>query len=239
MKLAFLSDIHGNSIALKAVLHDIQKLNVDKIMVLGDLCYRGIQPKESLELVKGLDAEVIKGNADEWIVRGVLEGEVPVDALDMMNTEREWGVSKLTQNDIEYLRSLPTELRLEFSGTRIHAFHATPNDLFDVVQPFESDQTLREKLVKSDSDIYIYAHIHKAFVRYINGKCFINTGSVGLPFDGLGKASYALVELGEDEFEVSIRRVNYNIEDVLNQLRNSDYPNKTLLNSLLKRSSNG
>ncbi|WP_085506165.1 metallophosphoesterase family protein [Thalassobacillus devorans] len=77
MRLAFLSDIHGNARALEAVLENIDNRNVDQLFVLGDIAYRGLEPERPVELVRGLDAQVIKGNADEWIVRGVQEGEVP------------------------------------------------------------------------------------------------------------------------------------------------------------------
>lgn len=64
MKIAFISDIHGNAVALESVLEDIDKKNVDRIIVLGDICFRGPEPKRSLDLVRSLDTYVIKGNAD-------------------------------------------------------------------------------------------------------------------------------------------------------------------------------
>ena len=82
---------------LDAVLQDMKEKQVEKVFVLGDLCYRGTEPKRSLELVKSLNCDVIKGNADEWVVRGVREGEVPDQALEMMNKERDWTVSKLDE----------------------------------------------------------------------------------------------------------------------------------------------
>ncbi|MBT2686218.1 metallophosphoesterase [Bacillus sp. ISL-37] len=71
MKLAFIFDIHGNAKALEAVLEDIKARNVNKTYVLGDICYRGPEPQRSLNLVRELNSEVIKGNANEWVVRGV------------------------------------------------------------------------------------------------------------------------------------------------------------------------
>ena len=111
MKLAFISDIHGNATALDAVLQDIKNKNVDKVYVLGDICYRGPEPQRSLDLVQSLHTDVIKGNADEWVVRGVQQGEVPDPALEMMNKERDWIVSHLESDSIEYLKNLPTELK--------------------------------------------------------------------------------------------------------------------------------
>ena len=233
MKLAFISDIHGNADALSAVLQDIQAKSVDQVFVLGDLCYRGIDPKRSLDLVKSLNCDVIKGNADEWVVRGVREGEVPGQALDIMNKEREWIVSKLDDESVEYLKELPTELDLSFGEVKIHAFHATPTSLFDVVQPDATDDILKEKLMVKQADLYIYAHIHKPYIRSLNGKYIINCGSVGLPFDGLKKASYTLVDIEEGSIQVSNVRVDYNVESVIQQFKQSDYPNRELLATIL------
>lgn len=233
VKLAFISDIHGNALALDAVLKDIVQKETDKVFVLGDLCYRGPEPKRSLELVRSLNTDVIKGNADEWVVRGVQNGEVPDQAFEIMNKERDWTYAKLNSDDIDYISKLPTELNLEYNNFKIHAFHATPISLFDVVQPHEHDDLIEEKLMKRNADLYIYGHIHKPYVRYINGKCIVNTGSVGLPFDGLNMASYVVVDIGKDISQVSIHRVKYNVHDVIDQLRESDYPNNNMIGNIL------
>ncbi|SEP67856.1 phosphoesterase, MJ0936 family [Virgibacillus subterraneus] len=233
MKLAFISDIHGNALALDAVLKDIEQKEIDKIFVLGDLCFRGPEPKRSLELVKSLNTDVIKGNADEWVVRGVQNDEVPEQAFEIMNKERDWTYSKLSSNSIDYLSQLPTELNLEYSNFKIHAFHATPLSLFDVVQPHEHDDSVEEKLMQRDADLYIYGHIHKAYIRYINGKCIVNTGSVGLPFDGLNMASYVVVDVENESFQVSIVRVKYNEHDVIGQFKNTYYPNINTMEKIL------
>ncbi len=234
MKLAFISDIHGNATALEAVLKDIKERNVDKVYVLGDLCFRGPEPKKSLDLVRTLNTEVIKGNADEWVVRGIRQGEVPDSALEIMSTEREWTVSKLESKDVSYLENLPTELELEFGRAKIHAFHATPKSLFEIVSPQESDDLLTEKLMSNNANIYIYAHIHKPYIRYINGKCIINIGSVGLPFDGVNQSSYALVDIEEDCVQTSIVRVQYDLNKVINLYKEINYPNSELMVKILE-----
>jgi putative phosphoesterase len=233
MKIAFISDIHGNATALEAVLKDLESKKVDKIYILGDLCFRGPEPKRSLELVRSLNTAVIKGNADEWVVRGINKGEVPDDALEMMNKEREWTASQLDSDSIKYLKDLPTELRLEFGKIKVQAFHATPNSLFEVVLPSESDEVLIEKMLKDDADLYIYAHIHKPFIRFLNGKCVMNIGSVGLPFDGLRKSSYGLLEISDKSWQASIVRVNYNVNEVIERFNESDYPNIELIKKIL------
>lgn len=235
MKLAFISDIHGNSVALEAVLEDIRKKQVDRIYVLGDLCYRGPDPKRSLELVRSLHAEVIKGNADEWVIRGLNQGEVPDQVIEMMRMEREWTAAQLDERDIEYLQSLPTELKLNIESISIHAFHATPDSLFEVVSPGAGDEVLKSKLMSaSDADLFIYAHIHKPFIRYMDGKILMNIGSVGLPFDGMPKASYALVEIEHGQIHTSIERVPYRIEDVIRQYEEVQYPNAEMMTRIVR-----
>lgn len=235
MKIAFISDIHGNAVALEAVLQDIHHRGIDKIYVLGDLCYRGPEPKRSLELVRSLKTEVIKGNADEWVVRGVREGEVPEKALALMNTERDWTVSQLESSDIAYLENLSTQLKLELAGTAIHGFHATPDSLFDIVHPYAEDSIIETDLMKAaDAQVYVYAHIHRPYIRYINGKVIMNIGSVGLPFDGLAKASYGLIDLEEGNIRTSIERVGYDIEKTIALYNEVDYPNAEMMTGIIR-----
>ncbi|MEH7444035.1 metallophosphoesterase family protein [Bacillus sp. JJ1122] len=234
MRIAFLSDIHGNAIALDAVLEDIKKRKVDRVVILGDLCYRGPEPNRALELVKVVTTDVIKGNADEWIVRGVQHGEVPESTLEIMNKEREWTLAKLEDESINYLQNLPWELIIEIEGFKIHAFHATPHSLFEVISPNETEDNMVNNMMIEEADIYVYAHIHKSYIRYINGKCIINTGSVGLPFDGLSKASYALLEINDGQHQTSLVRVAYDIQKVINSFNESDYPNKEFMIKLLQ-----
>src|SRR5690625_3003440 len=237
MKIAFISDIHGNATALDAVLKDIKQRDIDEVFVLGDICFRGLEPQTSLDMVRTLNSNVIKGNADEWVVRGIEDDEVPEIVYEIMNEERNWTIKKLEVDSIDYLKNLPTELNLKFAGIKIHAFHATPTNLFDIVQSDESDEILAGKLILNEADIFIYGHIHKPYVRFVDGKCIINIGSVGLPFDGLNKSSYAIVEIEGDNVEASIVRTSYDVNKVVKQFKDSDYPNKELMTHLIRKSS--
>lgn len=234
MKYAFISDIHGNAVALKAVLQDIENQNVDEIVVLGDLCYRGPQPKESLQLVRSLNCQVVKGNADEWVVRGVHKGEVPDEAIEMMNKEREWTLTQLDESDLAYLEKLPQSLNLQAEDKNIQVFHATPDSLFDIILPHADDTVITEKMMKAEGHAYVYGHIHNPFVRSINGKLLMNTGSVGLPFDGLPKASYAILEINAGRIRASIERVDFDIEKVVDLFKEQAYPNADMLISFIR-----
>ncbi|MGO4886959.1 metallophosphoesterase family protein [Anaerobacillus sp. MEB173] len=237
-RIAFISDIHGNAVALDAVLADIKQKNIDQIIVLGDICYRGPEPKRSLEIIRELKTDVIKGNADEWVVRGVNKREVPDKFLEMMNKEREWTVSKLDEHDLTYLKQLPEQLEINITeDITIYAFHATPTSLFDIVLPNTDNSELTEIMLShhQHASLYIYAHIHLPFIRYMNGKCVVNIGSVGLPFDGLAKASYAIVEANKNRFSVTIERVEYDTEKVVNQYKDGDYPNTELMTTVVRK----
>lgn len=234
MKIGLISDIHGNAVALKAVLNDLRQKQVDKIVVLGDICFRGPQPKESIDIVRSLHTDVIKGNADAWVVRGINTGEVPDQAFEIMTKERDWVYSLLDQDDINYLNHLPHHFSMTADDIKIAAFHATPDDLFEIIQPHESDQVFREKMMDNKSDIHLYGHIHKAFIRYIKGQSVVNLGSVGLPFDGIQKASYALLETNADQCQTSIVKVDYDVDKVIRQFNESDYPNKDFMINVLK-----
>lgn len=236
MKLAFISDIHGNAVALEAVLEDTKKKNIDKVYVLGDICYRGPEPKKALDLVRSLQTVVIKGNADEWVVRGVQQGEVPEHALEIMTKERDWTYSKLEASDIDYLSQLPTDLCLNEQGIDLYAFHATPTDLFEVIPQHADDSFFYEKVFsKKDSSIYLYAHIHKPYIRYSNGKVIMNIGSVGLPFDGVTKASYGTITIADGGFTTSIERVAYDTEKVMTQYTDVNYPNAEMMIQVLNK----
>lgn len=235
MKIAFISDIHGNAIALDAVLQDIENQGIDKIYVLGDICYRGPEPKRSLDLIRSLHTDVIKGNADEWVVRGVREGEVADKVLELMNLERQWIVEQLEPSDIDYLESLPAQLNLTIEDVEISAFHATPTSLFDIVLPNADDNQIETSLMQAqNAQVFVYAHIHKPYIRYLNGKVIINIGSVGLPFDGLAKASYGLVEVEDGHIKTSIRRVNYDLESVVALYHEVQYPNAEMMSKVIR-----
>ncbi|SFL71984.1 metallophosphoesterase family protein [Salibacterium qingdaonense] len=236
MNIALLSDIHGNARALKAVLNDLKEKNIDQMYILGDLCYRGPEPKNALETVRSTPAKVLKGNADQWVVRGVREGEVPDSALALMNQEQDWTVERLSSDDIHYLDQLPEHFLDTYDeSVTLHAFHAVPDNLFDAVSADASDEALLHTLgTEPDADIVVYGHIHTPYIRKAGGKTFINTGSVGLPFDGDPRPSYVLLHIENGEFEASIHRVDYDNERVTAQYDANDYPNSSQMKQVIK-----
>lgn len=240
MKIALMSDIHGNAVALEAVLKDIRRQGAERIAILGDICFRGPEPKRALEMVQTLvhehNALVIKGNVDEWTVRSVRPGEVPEQLLEGFEQEREWCVSRLSKEDLDWLQALPHDLHLSLgSSLTLHAFHATPHSLFDVVWPDASDDHIVSTLISDDqAHILAYGHIHFPYIRFVRGKAVLNTGSVGLPFDGLPLASYILLETDGDAYSAALVRVPYDVEQVVQQYISQDYPEAELMSQVVR-----
>lgn len=125
-KIAVISDIHGNILALSSVLKDISLRNVDRIFCLGDLVGKGPESKEAIDIVRSSCDFVLKGNWDELITRE--------DVNDVVR----WHQNQLSQEDIEYLRSLPFSIDFYMSGRRLRLFHASPFSVWIRVQPWDS-----------------------------------------------------------------------------------------------------
>ncbi|MFC4735844.1 metallophosphoesterase family protein [Bacillus daqingensis] len=225
MRTALLSDVHGNEAALDAVLEDIQSNRVSAIVMLGDISYRGPKPSECLEKVRTHCDYVIKGNADEWAVRGIHAGEVPAEAIELMRAEQTFTAGHLSEDQRAYLHHLPSSLELPLSNKRqLYAVHATPESLFTVIPKHAEDEAFQAfGSANPRADYYAYGHIHDPHYRRINGKSIINTGSVGLPFDGSPEASYVLLDR-DDDVHVQFRRVPYDIDRAVQDLSDTGYP---------------
>lgn len=225
MKLAILSDVHGNEAALQAVLEDIQAQNVTDILMLGDISYRGPKPKECLNLIRSRADKVIKGNADAWAVRGIKEGEVPEAAYEMMQAEQTFTSSFLTAEDLRYLDELPATAEIPLTNKRqLFACHATPESLFDVITN-EAPNEAYSTFFNADprAEFFTYGHIHLSYFRQIDGKKLFNPGSIGLPFDGDPRASYVILSREED-IHLQFRRVSYDIDQAVKDLHETGYP---------------
>lgn len=229
--VALLSDIHGNATALEAVMRDLERQSITRCFVLGDLAYRGAEPKRAIALVQSLECPVIGGNADLWVTRGLRAGEVRNSALARMNAEREWTVDSLADEDIAYLAALPDVHEETVDGLHFSLCHATPSSRFEIVMPSAADDELRKTFLAPGGiaahfpRVAAYGHVHLPYVRYIDGCAVINPGSVGLPFDGAPLASYAIVQIDAGQIAATtIRRVRYDIAVAVDALERVAYP---------------
>ncbi|HEX7055581.1 MAG TPA: metallophosphoesterase family protein [Bacilli bacterium] len=227
MKIALLADIHGNDHALEAVLADIADQSADRIVVLGDLVFKGPRPEECVKAIQRLHAQVIRGNIDELVGLGrIQEGFAKSEShAQALLTEMEWTRGRLSKSELAYLAELPFSLEMELmDGHMLHCVHATPQNVLDIVPMDAKAQQLERMFVNERASIVAYAHIHYPYVKFWNGKTIVNTGSVGLPFDGDPRASYALIETLGDKSSITIRRVKYDIEAAVKAYHKSGHP---------------
>lgn len=187
MKIAIISDIHGNLEALKATLKDIEKRNVDRIICLGDTIAKGIHPKECLDLIKEKCEIILQGNCDAHFS---MEHE-HIDKMPEQEQKRiKWNQSLINKEDREYLLKLPFCYEFYMSGSLVRLFHATPTVNNKAILNVDSIETKYQMFLPSKNtvsqmkaDVVIYGHIHHPYMDKIYNKTLINVGSVGNSFD--------------------------------------------------------
>ena len=237
MKIAIISDIHGNLEALKATLKDIEKRKVDKIICLGDIIAKGVHPKECIELIREKCEIVLQGNCDLYF------STEHNDINEMPEQEQKrikWNQSLIDDKDRKYLLNLPFSHEFYMSGSLVRLFHATPSVNNKAILNVDRIETkyqmfLPSKNTKSQkkADVVIYGHIHHPYMDKIYNKTIINVGSVGNPFDVIRnknkdsnvlettKSNYLIIEgeYGSKEYtsEISFQfiKVPYNIDKEL------------------------
>lgn len=226
-KIAILSDVHGNIPALEAVLNDINKRKVTKVICLGDIIGKGPSPDRAIDIVKNACDIVIMGNWEEGVIS------------DFECNIVEWYKNKIGQERIEYLSKLPFSIDFYISGRLIRLFHASPINTFHRVQewaPFEdrlamfenTEMTVEGSLGELVPDVVGYGDVHHGFVQNFNGKTLFNVGSVGNPLD-IPQASYVIIEGAYDcrqlnSFSIHLVRVPYDIDLAIDEARASDMP---------------
>lgn len=168
-KIAIISDIHSNIVALETVLEDIKKRNVSRIFCLGDLVLKGSSPCEVVDIIREKCEIVVKGNADNHAVYPPRE-------------HMEWHKEKLGKERIEYLDNLPMYQDVWISGSHVRMFHATKDDfnyrIFDI-DPIEKKKIMFQDEKGREADIVLYGDIHKQYMQKLQNKTIINVGSVG------------------------------------------------------------
>ncbi len=210
--IAVISDIHGNYPALKAVLEDMPQVSL--ILCAGDLVGYYPYPNEVIAKIKRMGARCIRGNHDRAVI---------YDDYSRFNPYAEaaarWTRENLSSESMEYLLGLRDSMLLRVNGKLIAIHHGAPFDEDVYIFPEDVDEGLLEH---DGADILIMGHTHVPFVVDYGGKAILNPGSVGQPRDGNPKASYALIDINEWEFE--IRRVDYPIEEVDRKTREVGLP---------------
>lgn len=221
--LAVLADIHGNRVALQAVLDDLDAQGgADHLLVLGDLAVFGPDPVGVLTLLKEREPIFhVCGNTDRYLI----EGQYPINC-GKQSWEAQvlasfpWTVRQLGKNGLHFIAGLPRQQFLSFSETHtILAVHGSPRSDEEGIRPDTPAEELKDMFGPLAYNLLLCGHTHLPSSRVVAGRQVVNVGSVGLPFDGYQGASYAFIQLQPGgNYQIEFRRVDYDVETVVSHL---------------------
>ncbi len=248
MRIALLSDIHGNPLALDAVLADIEAQGgVDTYWLLGDFSSLGYDPVGVLERVTKLpNAFFLRGNHDRYTVTGERPGPTLEQAqarpklvplLLTMAENLAWTQGYIRASGWwDWLAQLPLELRLTLpDGTRVLGVHSAPGtDDGPGITPLLSDEELRALLAPAEADLIIVGHTHVPLDRTIGQVRVFNLGSVSNPMRERLEASYAILEANSAGHNLQLRYVDYDRQAVIDELYRVKHPTADFLAKFIR-----
>ena len=210
MRVAVLSDIHGNLPALRAVLSDLEDEGVRSVVVAGDTI-SGPWPVEVFDAVAALDARNVRGNADrEVLERSTRYGPLATWCADRLGAER-----------LEVAASWPLTFELDVDGLgRVLVCHSTPTSDEPIYTRITPEGEFVELLGPVEADVLVSGHTHVQYDRTLtSGLRVVNAGSVGMPYEDRRGAFWAL--LGPD---VGLRRSEYDVDAAVASIREGGAP---------------
>jgi predicted phosphodiesterase len=223
VSLAIVSDIHGNLPALEAVVADIGRRGVGRVLQGGDLALGGCRPAEVIDLVRELRWGGVVGNTDELLWRPDRRAEQERQAPTLRSLLgvlfEAWAPATrvlIGEERVDWLRRLPDEHRED----DLVLLHASPGDLWRAPSPDAGDSELLATYAACQARTVVYGHIHRPYVRRVEALTVANSGSVGSPFDGDPRASYLVWAPDGPE----VVRVEYDVEREATLLLGSGYP---------------
>jgi predicted phosphodiesterase len=230
MRLAVLADIHGNQLALEAVLNDLKQAGgADKVWVLGDLCLIGPRPAECLQLIRAIPSvQVISGNTDRWLLTGQFPLPRPKDEagwqqwptqLRQAAQNVDWTLSKLSFADFEYLSKLHQGVDLDAPGYGwAIGFHGGPGDDERRLVAETPDEELLDQFLDQEGRLGFGGHTHLPLDRDLGRWRYVNVGSIGMPQDE-ARACYVIATFEGDKATIEFRRLAYDVDAVLKDLQ--------------------
>ena len=229
MRIAIISDIHGNLTALDAVLADLRTRPVDATYCLGDLVGYAAHPNEVTERIRAEGIPTIMGNYDDGV--GFERDECgcaytnPVDR-ELGDRSLAWTKATVTAENKAFLRTLVSEIRFDADGRRVQLVHGSPRRINEYLfedRPISSFQRLA---ASSNADIIVFGHTHKPYTKVVDDVLFVNAGSVGKPKDGDWRACYIILDPSHATSPVEFIRVPYDVAREAAAIRASDLPDK-------------
>jgi len=234
LKIAIISDIHGNLVALQSILSDIR--DADRIICLGDVAVNGPQPHETISFLRRAGWPCVLGNTDENLAKQKRE---PFDNMKISADERRklaaldgWTALRIDARDRKYLASFKPTIAVKDGKHSLLCYHGSPRSNTEQIHPTTPNEELGKIFEGRHARVYAGGHIHSQMVRKFGTSMIINPGSVGLPFleaaDGKAMnpvwAEYAFLTSSGDDLKVELRRERYSKGDLRDAVMGSGMP---------------
>jgi len=231
VRVAVLSDIHGNIRGLDACLRDLaEQGGADAIVAAGDLCMDGPRPREVLERLEEIGARCVRGNTDRYI------GDVEAPIGDADEAERvAWQRRALGETWTAWLGELPFSLSIGDGPEALLVVHANPKSDDEYIWPDADDAFLEHITTGVVERTIAFGHLHVPYARMWRDRLFVNVASAGLPKDGDPRACYAILMQRSGGWEVKHRRVEFDVEKVARDLEKCGMPGAKKRIAVLRR----
>ena len=230
MRLAIISDIHGNLHALELVLADLGKANVDQVICLGDVASLGPQPREVIVRLKELKIPTIMGNHDNYL----LNPELTKSHLPWLRELELWCRGLLSEDDMDFLSSFQPQISFPLDqNTTITCFHGSLRSNEEFLFPDTPSETLEEIFAGQDTNLFSGGHTHVQMFRQYKDVTLLNPGSVGMPFEyptpgpdmrAYHRAEYAIVDMTDGRLTFDLRRIPIDLEQLTKAALSSGMP---------------
>jgi predicted phosphodiesterase len=238
MRIAVLSDVHGNCFALETVLEDLKKISYDLIVCNGDMIQSGPQPHETVQLLREMKCSIVMGNSDAWLMTGVETDAhlISEERRRKLNIVREWSLSKLDEDDLAFINAFHPTVKVDLGHDRkLLAFHGSPTSFDQFLLPSTPEDEFQEILKPYADNILTGGHMHLQYTRRLRDSqnFFFNPGSVGVAYNHeqtneVGYldpwAEYALLTVDGMQVSLEFQRLPLDMQKIADIYHHSDRP---------------
>jgi len=221
VRIAVLSDIHGNLEALDAVLEHVSKQKVDEVVVVGDIVVGAPDSVACWELVRSLGAHVLRGNHEAYVARYGLPEAPPAWVTEQYGPVR-WTVERFSDHARRALGALPLSVHLEGAPDLLFV-HASLHSDRDNLDAYTEEGELDAMFPSVRAAYIVRGHDHLAATRTWRGRHIVTNGSVGIPLNASTRAQYLVLERRRRDWQVTFHAVPYDVEATLRRFHETGY----------------
>jgi putative phosphoesterase len=233
MRIALVSDIHGNLVAFNAVLDDLARERIDLMVCLGDVAAFGPQPAEVVARLRDLGCPVVMGDTDTTLLSP--EARATDETLRRLQEIDRWAAARLAPADRDYIGAFPSTLSFALdTNVSLLCYHGSPRSFKDRIHATTSADELEEMFAGVKARVYAGGHTHIQMLRRHGEAIVLNPGSVGLAYDRLPSpgapvrnppwGEYAILTTAGNRFGVDLRRVPFDVSALRQASRENGMP---------------